>query len=171
MNIKAALEREHSKTLTLAIVDYVGSDESKFAELMECFLSKNKRLCQRSAWPLGMITDHKLWLLKPYYSELIQALKNPTHDAVLRNIFRAFAMNTIPEEIEGELYEEAWKHVSNPKCATAIRAHSVSVLEKVSYKYPELKEELIPMLREIADHGTIGFKNRAKKIIAKLTRP
>ncbi len=39
MNIREALEAEHSKRQTMAIVEYVGSDAGRFRELMDIFLS------------------------------------------------------------------------------------------------------------------------------------
>ena len=170
MDIKSALEREHSKKLTLAIVDYVGDSPERMKELMACFFSKDLRVCQRASWPLSTIAENNFSLLKPYHKKFITELEHPIHNAIVRNILRSFALTEVPEDIEGELYEKCWNYVADVNKPTAARAFSLKILKKVAAKYPELEEELIPLLEEFGPHGTIGFKNAANKLLIQLKK-
>jgi hypothetical protein len=49
MNLRESLLAEHSKALTVRIVDYIGNNEERFAELMNLFLNDVPRITQRSA--------------------------------------------------------------------------------------------------------------------------
>ena len=76
MNIKQALDAEHSKALTLSIIKYIGDDADRMVELMTCFFSDEKRLCQRASWAVGYMAEKNQKLLEPYLERMILNLNN-----------------------------------------------------------------------------------------------
>ena len=48
MNLREALLKEHSKVQTMRIVEYVGDDKERFAQLMDLFLNDVYRVSQRA---------------------------------------------------------------------------------------------------------------------------
>jgi hypothetical protein len=49
MDIEKRLNEEHSRTLTMAVIDHIGNDKTKFKVLMDLFLNGTPKLIQRAA--------------------------------------------------------------------------------------------------------------------------
>jgi hypothetical protein len=99
---------------------------------------------------------------------MLNNLDTPLHDAVIRNTFRTLQNLDVPEEIEGLAFEKAYDFLANPQNAIAIRVFAMSVCGNIARKYPELKEELIPLIEEQLPYGSAGFINRGMKVLKAL---
>jgi len=71
----------------------------------------------------------------------------------------------IPDNLQDELADLCFGYLADPKEALAIRCASMTILEKICRKIPELKPELRLLIEEHFEHGTAGFKSRARKIL------
>ena len=151
MNINERLEQEHSKTLTSAIVKYIGGDKKRFKELMNIFLKGDYHLTQRAAWPLSYVVIEHPQLLKPYFERFIKKLDDPAaHPAIARNIFRALQEFEIPEKYQGLLIDRAFKAIMSEAQPAAVRAFAITVAARICKPYPELKGELLIILKELS---------------------
>lgn len=170
MNIKEALEAEHSKALTVRIINYIGNDSERLAELMACFFSENLRLCQRAAWAVGYMAEKNPTLIEPYLERMLLNLKNPVHDAIMRNTMRTFReLPTIPDDLLGLAADVCFKYVMTPSVAIAIRAFSMHVLGKICRKVPELKEEVKMVCEDWLQNETApGLRTTAREVLKKL---
>ena len=160
----------HSKKVALKIIDDVLRDPSRMDELMECFFDDELRICQRAAWPVGMISEHNPHLILPYLEEMLLNLEHSKHDALIRNTFRTLQNMDVPEDIEGLAFEKAFNYLLNPQNAIAIRVFAMTVCANIAKKYPELKHELIPVIEEQIPYGSAGFVNRGHKILKALKK-
>jgi hypothetical protein len=132
MDIKKRLEEEHSKTLTTAIVNFIGDDKKRFKILMDIFLQGEYRLTQRAAWPLSYVVIDHPDLVKPYFGKLIKKLQEPgAHPAIARNIFRMFQEVEIPEKHLGVLIDLCFKFIMNETKPAAIRAFAITVASRI----------------------------------------
>lgn len=157
MNIKEALEAEHSKAVTMRIIAYIGDDTERFEELMNCFFSENNRLCQRAAWAVGYFGEKNSALITPYLERMLLNLNKPSHDAIIRNTMRVFReLPEIPDDLLGLTADVCFRYVTTPSVAIAIRAFAMRVLEKVCRKVPELKEELQLTIEDLLQYETSG---------------
>lgn len=172
MNIRERLEAEHSKSLTTAIVNYIGKDKKRFKELMTVFFGGEYRLTQRAAWPLSFVAIEHPELLKPYYAQLISKLKEPgAHPAIARNILRTFQEVDVPEAYQGELIDLCFRFVSSEMQPIAIRAFAMSTATRICKHYPELKNEFLIILKEMATlPQSPGIKVRIKSALKELQR-
>jgi len=152
MDIREVLTAAHSKEIRDAIIHYVGSNPKRMQELMDCYFSDDLRLNQRSSWPVSYIAHKSPELMDPYHQQMMDDLENPKHNAMVRNTVRIYQEITIPESIEGQLFEKCYGYVADPREATAIRSFY----------------EVIELVKEQAPHGTSGFKNRAKKMLLRM---
>ncbi len=170
MNIKQALEAEHSKALTLRIINYIGDDAERMAELMDCFFADQYRLCQRASWAVGYMAEKNPTLLEPYLERMILNLNNPVHDAIMRNTMRVFRdLPTIPDELLGITADVCFRYVTTPSVAVAIRSFAMRVLEKICRKVPELKEELRLTIEDLMQHEKApAFTSAAKDVLKKI---
>jgi hypothetical protein len=170
MDIKLALEREHSKRNTEAIVNYIGDNPKLFAELMATFNTPNYRLTQRAAWPISYIAEHAPQLLNPYWDEIFVNLQKDIHPAFKRNIFRAlYRMKTIPEEIHGEVVEHCMQAIADAKNPAAIRAFAMHIMGKMAKIYPDLSGELMALVEPLTAHDLPSIKSSSKKILKQLS--
>jgi hypothetical protein len=153
MNIRESLEQEHSKALTLRIIAYIGSDTSRLAELMACFFDKEGRICQRAAWPVGLLGEKQPALIEPYLEQILLSLKQPHHDAISRNTMRLLnSLPDIPDAVIGLAADAAFKFLEDPSVPIAIRAFSIRILGKICRKEPDLKDELKALLEDVLEH-------------------
>jgi hypothetical protein len=170
MNIRQALEKEHSKPLTTAIVNYIGNDKARFKELMDVFMKGEYRLTQRAAWPLSYVCIAEPGLVKPYFGQLIKKLKEPGHHpAISRNILRMFQEIDIPEKYQSDLIDECLRIIQNPSLPVAIVAFAITTAAKLCRPFPELRNELLLVLNQLNSYPqTAAIKVRVKKAIKDL---
>ena len=166
MNIKTALLKQHSKKQCDAIVKFIGKNPERFAELMKCFFENEYRVSQRAAWPMSYCVEKYPELIKPYFKKLLTNLNKPDlHDSVPRNTVRLLQHVEIPEKFHGQVMEICFRYISSPTEAVAIKAFSITVLQKLTKKYPEIINEIKLIIEERWDYETIAFKTRAKKLL------
>jgi len=150
MDLRKRLEQEHSKALTLAIVKYIGDDKKRFKELTNIFFEGEYRLTQRAAWPLSYVAIAHPALLKPYFDKLIKKLDDQTcHPAITRNIFRVLQEIDIPEKYQGVLVDKSFRAIMSETQPAAVRAFAITVAAHICKSYPELRNELLIILKEL----------------------
>jgi len=171
VNIRERLTNEHSKRLTMAIVDYIGDDTARFKTLMDIFLNSEYRLTQRAAWPLSYVCIAQPKLVRPYYAKLVAKLKDKkNHPAIARNILRIFQEIDIPEKHQAELLDECFRILRDAAEPVAVKAFAISTAARLCMPYPELKQELLMVLRELSQYPqTPAIGVRIKRAVKELT--
>jgi hypothetical protein len=170
MDILDLIQTDNSRAMADSIVDYIGTDNERMKELMGCFFSNEKRLCQRASWPLTLIADKHPEMVHPYLKDMINTLDQPRHNAVVRNVVRVLQNIEVPEELEGEVYEKCYQLLLKTDEPVANRVFSMTTCVNIALKYPELKEELLATIEDHLPHGTAGFRSRGKKEIERLRK-
>lgn len=139
MNLREEILKEHSKAQCDKIVAWVGSSQKKFEELFHLFLTGEYRVNQRAAWPVSYCVIAHPAFIKKNFDKLLENLKKPDlHNSIKRNSIRLLQHVDIPETYQGEIMEICFKYVESPTEAVAIKAFSLTVLENLSKKYPEI---------------------------------
>lgn len=171
MNLLKEILQEHSRPQMIRIVNYVGANEKRFAELVGIFLNGPYRVTQRAAWPLSNCVELHPELVKPHLKKLISFLgKSGEHDAVKRNILRFLQFVPIPRSLQGRTTALCFQFLGDTKEPIAIRVFSMTVLANLAKENPELKNEIIPMIEDQMPYGSAGFVSRGKKILKELKR-
>ena len=169
--IQEYLDAGHSKELRDDIIDYVGNSKVKMKSLMSFFFHDEWRYNQRAAWAVSHIGIKNPTLLKPYLDRMVKQMSLPKHDAVVRNTLRIFEDINIPEEIEGELLDKCMNYLVDTKQAVAIRCFSMTVIDKIVSRFPELAPEVIEIINDQLEHPcTAGFKVRAKRTLHSMNK-
>lgn len=170
MNIEKRLAEEHSRTLTMTVVDYISNDKNKFKILMDLFLKGEPKLIQRSAWPLSYVAIAHPELIKPYLGKLIIKLQQENnHPSVPRNILRIFEEIEIPEKYEGYLVDCCFSILQSETNPIASKAFAITVATKICKKYPDLKSELRLHLEHMQNYPLApAVKVRIKRAIKEL---
>ena len=166
MDIRQALQAEHSKPQTMKIVTYVGADKTRFAELMKIFFAGEYRLTQRAAWPLNYCAEQHPELIQLYLPKLLNCLsRDDVHDAVKRNIVRLLQFVEIPKKLHAKTYSLCVELVDDPNEAVAVRVFAMTVAARIAKSEPELMNELQLIIRQHLPHSTAAFQKRTHRII------
>jgi hypothetical protein len=166
MNIRQALMDEHSRRQTMAIVEFIGGDKRRFAELMKLFFAGECRLTQRAAWPMNYCAERRPELIRPYLPKLLDCLKqDDAHDAVRRNIVRLLQYVEIPRRLAGKVYSHCVDLMDDAYQPVAVRAFALTVAARIAKQEPDLMNELRLIVRKHLPHTTAAFKARARKIL------
>lgn len=165
MDIRTELLKEFSKTQTLAITDYVGSDPERFSHLMELFMGDDYRVTQRAAWVVSHVSDRFPELFEPYLPTLVSLADASGQDSVVRNVLRVLTKKELPEELWGEAYDRSLKLLANPQKPVAIHRFAMEVAWKICQEVPELSSELKILVEDGMEHGSPGFRNYGGKVL------
>jgi hypothetical protein len=169
MDIKKELLKEHSFENSEQIAWYIFGNQTEFEQLINLFWDGNSTITQRASWVIIICTEWRPKMVKPYIEPMILKLKETNiSDSVKRNTVRILAEFPIPQHMEGELTEICFTYLNNASEAIAIQVFSMIILERITQKYPELKEELAASIEKGMEFGSAGYKNRGAKILAKL---
>jgi hypothetical protein len=168
MDIGAVLKSGHTKSNTMRIVRYVGSDERKFAVLMDIFFNGEYRMTQRSAWAVNYCVQYHPELIKPYLNKCIDLLpKREAHVAVRRNVVRLLQYVEIPEKLKGKVYSHCLDLIDDLKEALAVKVFAVTVATRIARKEPSLVNELQLVVKKHLPHTTVAFHKRALDILSR----
>ncbi len=170
MELEKLLAAEHSKKQCDRIVKYIGNDKQKFAALMQLFFKGEYRITQRAAWPMSYIVQEHPALITPYFKKLLDYLDKPgIHVAIIRNTVRLLQDVEIPAKFQGRVMSRCFDYVAAPETAIAVKAFSLTILENLSKKYPDIIPELKEIIESQWDNATPAFRSRAKKALKAMT--
>jgi len=169
MKLREQILKEHSKANRAAIVKWIGTSQERFDQLFDLFLNDEYRVVQRAAWPLSYTVIAHPRLIQKHFSRLLRNLEKPgIHDSVKRNTVRLLERILIPERFHGQVMNICFNYIASPEEAVAIKAFSLTVLERLSDQYPEIKTELKTIIEDRWDYESAAFRSRAKKILSRL---
>ena len=139
------------------------------AELFQLFWENDKTITQRASWVIIIISVWKPKILKPFVEEMILTLqKEGINDSIRRNTVRILAEFPIPIHMEGIITELCFNYLNNNTIPVAIQVFSMTILERMVEKHPDLKEELIASIEMGMEFGSAGYRSRGGKILARL---
>lgn len=164
--LRNTLLAEHSKTQCNKIVDWIGHDAKRFDQLITLFLQDDDpKLIQRAAWPLSYAAIAHPKLVSKHLGKLLKNLEKPgIHEAVRRNTLRLLQEIPLPEKYHGIIMDTCFRLVTDPQQKPATKAFSLTILDKLSHIYPDIRQELLTIIKEQWDNESAAFRSRAKKI-------
>lgn len=170
MDIIDEIYKNQSAAQARTILQLALDDKSQLEKLMECFFSNNLRLCQTASWSVGMIAEKNEELILPYVGKMLKQLEDPMHDAIIRNTLRSWQTITIPEELEGEVFEKCFNYISSPSYPIAVRVFAMTVCFNIGKKYPELLVELKVQLEHCQQEESKGVLSRSRQVLRDIAK-
>lgn len=166
MDLLQLLRAEHSKKQTDRIVEYIGADKKRFAQLIELFFKGEYRITQRAAWPLSYCVRRHPGLIAPYFKRLLDNLeRKDIHVAVIRNTVRLLQDVSIPKRFQGRVMNTCFEFIQRPETPIAVKAFSLTILSNLSIDYPEIRGELKVIIEGQWERATPAFRSRARKML------
>lgn len=157
---------EHSKRQTNRVVQWIGSDPERFHTLLQLFLAGEYRVTQRAAWALSCCVEAHPTLAGPHLPRIVANLERKDVPVVVkRNTVRLLQYTKLPPDCEGAVMTHCFRYIADPKEAAAVKAFSLTVLDNLSRRYPEIRSELELIIRERWEQETPAFRSRARKIL------
>lgn len=169
MDLHTEILKEHSKVQTEKIAMAVIADNGLFNVLLHIFFKGENREVQRAAWVLSTIADVRPKMLTPHLSPIVLRMTDAgLHVAVKRNVVRLLQFVDIPEALHGEVMNVCFDMLADPKEAVAVRCCAMTVLDNLSKHYPDIRQELVAIVKDQLEHEpTAAFRSRAKRVLKK----
>ncbi len=166
MNLCDEILVEHSKRQMTRIVDWVGDDPKRFAELMRLFLGDVYRITQRAGYPVSNCVKKYPGLIQPYFPKLMkQVERDDVHVAVRRNVVRLLQFVEIPERYQAKIFDACYNLIADPAQPVAVRCFSISVAANIAKDKPELMDELRLVATEHPQAATAGIRARMRRVL------
>ncbi len=166
MNLRETILKEHSKANCTRIVNWIGTDQRRYDELVRLFLHDEYLVIQRTGWPLSEIAVKYPLMIKKHLGKLLKHVQKPgLHEAVKRNTVRLLQETDIPKKYHGEVMNLCFDYLVSPTEKPAVKASSLTVLEHLSRQYPEIKQELKTIIEDRWDLETAAFRSRGRKLL------
>ncbi|MDF2382185.1 hypothetical protein JMG10_11945 [Nostoc ellipsosporum NOK] len=164
--LRSLLLEEHSKAQCNKIVDWIGHDAKRFDQLINVFLNDDDpKVIQRAAWPLSYAAIANPKLVNKHLGQLLKNLEKPnTHEAVKRNTVRLLQDIPLPEKYHGIIMDICFRLVTDPKQKPATKAFSLTILDKLSQIYPDIRPELLTIIKDQWENESAAFRSRGRKI-------
>lgn len=169
MDFYKALQSEHSKTLTKKIVAEIISNPKRMKDIVDLTMDSPPGVTHKAAWSLSVVAETHPEFLKPYLPVLVKKLEEKgNHPAINRNIVRALQFIDIPKSLVSQVVNNCFILLNSNNEPPAVRVFSMTVLHKLTDKYPDLKQELKSSISTQFDQQSAGFRSRGRKILKAL---
>ena len=171
MDIRAALRSEHSKSMTMRIVDYVGDDPLRFEEVADIVVGEDPLLAQRGAWVIRHCAENSSAAVMPSLQRLLEFVRDgrDLHDAITRNTMKAAVILEVPDDFAGLAADLAFSLIRSSSEPVAVKVYALDVLSQLGRRETTLAEELRVCLSEpIPGSETPAFRAKVRKLSKQL---
>ena len=152
------------------LVAHIIQNPKEINDLFKLYFGSSSRQKSFISWSLGHLAEKAPELLYPFHDAMIKELDSTNLKAVKRNFTRAFRFSKVQKENHGRLYDCCFCFITDNNESIAVRAFSILICQELCMTYPDLKRELIIVLRSIIPNGSSGLKHRAKEGIKLLSK-
>jgi hypothetical protein len=146
------------------------NSNSEFGTLLDLALHEKDPLAWRAAWILDGSDERSPGLASDYIPGIIHRLSGIESTGTLRSLLRLLCRYDIGEEDQGILIDLCFSYLISELYPVAVKVHAMQIIYQHVLIYPELKEELITVIRDQVDNNTIGFKARGKRLIREMEK-
>jgi hypothetical protein len=162
-NIPSGVEKE-------ILIRDVGNSKLKFQELLELSLNGEDPVAWRATWILDGCDEVYPGLASGYITQIVRALPNLKSNGVIRSLLRLLCRYEIPEDEQGLLVDLCFNYMVSEYYQLAVKVHAMQIIYNHVLLYPELKEELVTVIRDQIDNNSVGFASRGRRIIKQLEK-
>lgn len=133
-------------------------------------LDEEHPIGMRFTWLLGHLLDTEPSRIVPIVTHCFNRRNDLTFPGIKRTIAKMLWLAGVPEEIEGLVVDELFKWVLDPKIKVAVKVYSIDALCQLTFKYPDLKDELLAVIDDQLDKNSVAFRARAKRVLKQLEK-
>jgi hypothetical protein len=101
-------------------------------------------------------------------SRIIRNLPEIGSMGTLRSLLRLLSRHEIKEADQGRLIDLCFGYMVSERSPVAVKVHAMQIIYNHVLIYPELKQELVSVIRDQSENNSAGFKARGTRIIKQL---
>ena len=164
MDLKVHLRGRNLKWNWDSISKYCVDHPKSIHQILDYCVDKEVILQQNAGAVLGKIIDLDKQVLIQHLPQMMENLKLEPHAAVKRATMRVMQFIEISEEVEGEVFDVAMRYLRSADEPIAVKAFAMTAARKICQRYPELANELIPIIEVLVEQKvSSGILNRGQK--------
>ncbi|MFT3739452.1 MAG: hypothetical protein QM786_11900 [Breznakibacter sp.] len=122
----------------------------------------------RAAWVLDHVQQSHKAMIEPYLPRFLNHLREIKSEGVKRHYIKMLSQGSDDLLDDGRLVDFCIERLLSQQTPIAVRAHCMEILRRQTLRYPELGNELKPILEEIIENGSKGEKNKASKVLKEI---
>lgn len=134
-------------------------------------LKFNNKMSMHYTWLIGGILDLKPELIKDHVLYFYEHLPHANFKNYDRSVAKLFYLAGIPEPIKGEAIDQLFRWLNSSDISVSTKHYSALALCKICDDIPELKSELILVLREQQFRNKVSFEKLAARLLKQLQKP
>ena len=160
---------DSSKIIGDMVAANISNHPEYYKEILELVLYEPMPMSSRAGRVLNLCTENNPVLFHPYVGTVISEIqkRKKVHRCILK-IFAELQIQLSAKQ-EGILVNACFEWLADENQSIATKVYCMEILARFAEKEPGIIPELIAQLEELMPHGSTGTKNRALKIIKKLT--
>jgi hypothetical protein len=161
-----------SKSHTNSLAAKAAAEPHIIDELWSIAISDAEPENWRAAWVIKGIWEKQPQLIVPWHTRMIEMLPELTKEGVKREFLKIISETPLPvdDALLGVLLNTCFRWLATPAEPIAIKIHSMSILEQISYHIPEIIPELCTTIEVAMQEGSAGIVNRGSRTLQALRR-
>ena len=152
---------EYAKT----VVSKIEGNPELFDGLWQSIYDSDTRKANYAAWFIDKCCEKQPQLVEGKQAEIIAYLPKALRTGIQRSLLRVLLRYSIPEESESELVEFCFNSLQSAQIPVAVKVHAMQHIYNLSFKYPELVIELVPVIEQQIPLSSVGFRSRSAKLL------
>lgn len=145
-------------------------DEKFYVELLDEIEKGEVTPSMKASWILGTVTGIDKRFATRYANRLVALLKNATVGGVQRELLKSLYKVDINNESEGILVNTCFQLLQDNQSDLAVKYYCVKVIQRMLKRYPDLKGELVEILKSQQEIHTASWCRQSKKILAEINQ-
>ncbi|HPN77799.1 MAG TPA: hypothetical protein PLP79_11735 [Prolixibacteraceae bacterium] len=156
----------------LFLLNKISPDPEEYLPLlMEIALEGKDTSSWRAVWVADKIMEQHPEALLPWRETIIGILSRIRHGGKRRQLMRMLTRCEIPESSAGMLFDYCQERLFLSEEKVAVKVYAMDILYNISGQAPELKQEVIQTLEQVAEQFQgAGIVARIRKIIVRLRK-
>ena len=154
--------------LTKLLADQAAQDPLLVQQLVDLSKTALYPTNWRAAWVLDHLQQTHKQIIDPFLTTFLNDLWNLKSDSVKRHYVKMLSQGNDEILDDGRLVDFCFERLMSQLTPIAMRAYCMEILRRLAKKYPELANELTPVLHEIIANGSKGEKNKASKVLKEI---
>jgi hypothetical protein len=152
------------------LVEEVIQSEAHFNTLLHLALKERDPVAWRACWVLDGSDEQRPGLARKHISRIVQALSQINSKGTLRSLLRLLSRYDIPEKDQGRLIDLCFSYLVSELYPVAVKVHAMQIIYNHVLLYPELKHELITVIKDQVQNNSVGFKSRGNILIKQMEK-
>jgi len=148
--------------------NYLRANSHLIELVMQDVFTTDYRRLQLHAHVFDELKQGYQQLLQPFYKSWIAQIGTSTHEAFHRSSYRYFQDVDIPEELQGVLYDFAFRDMMKPEQPIAVRVFAMTTCYNIAQHYKELLPELHQAITMVSESDSPGIRSRSRRLLAKI---